>query len=293
MGGESMPLSPFQRIPIKYTGLYSDDHIIDLQEFGISIQGWGKLTNSIFNFYLSGNIARNAKAYQVRLFLAPPEPGCVVFDILAVLASGQLPLYAPVLCDLASDYVIPMIKAVILNRLGKKDAKDQMLDKIVEMAMNHQSFARDVHEGHMRDKAWLQGHIDTLTGKNSPALKQIAEPIGSTCKEISLGNPSPAQTLIGEAEAKVLSTKEEMIVDDPKEYVGTFEAVDTTNGNCKFVPTGSDVALSGRITDPVILLPQNPYTHSLDTKEPVKVHAKAVSQNGEVVKLFISNSLPT
>jgi hypothetical protein len=185
-----------------------------------------------------------------------------------------------------------MVKAIFLNRLGKKDAMERMVEKITEMAKSHQEFARDVHNGHMQDKAWLQGHIDTLTGKNTGALKQIPNPIGSTCKEISLGPVSPSQLLIGEAEAKVLTTKDQLTVDDSKEYSGVFEAVDTTNGNCKFLPVGGDLALVGRITDPALLMPENLYTHSLDTKKPVKVQAKAVSKEGEIVRLFISNGEP-
>jgi hypothetical protein len=286
-----MPIStPFQRIPLKYTGLYSDDHIIDLQEFGVSLQGWAKLANSVFNFYLSGEVARNSRLYQVRLFVAPPEPGCVLLDILAIIAAGQLPLYMPLICDLSSNYVIPLIKSIVLNRLGKKDAMEKMVEKIVEMAHDHNEFAREVHNGHMRDKSWLQAHIETLTQLNIPALRQSVDPIGKSCKEIALGPPSPVQTLIGEAEAKVLTTREQLNVDDSREYVGIFEAVDTINGNCKFAQVGSDKAMLGRITDPALLMPQNPYTHSLDTKGPVKIHAKAVSKDGVAVKLFISDA---
>lgn len=235
-----MPIStPFQRISIKYTGLYSDDHIIDLQEFGVSLQGWGKLANSVFNFYLSGEIAKNSRLYKVRLFVAPPEPGCVLLDILAIMTAGQLPLYMPLLCDLSSSYVIPIIKAVVLNRLGKKSAVEHLVEKMIEMAHSHDAFAREVHQGHMRDKGWLQAHIETLTKSNNPALRQIVDPIGSSCKEIMLGPLTPSQTLIGEAEAKVIIAREPMSVDDSREYVGIFEAVDTLNGNCKFAPSGN------------------------------------------------------
>jgi hypothetical protein len=68
----------FRPIPVKYTGLYSDDHLIDLEEFGTSLQGLARLSNSVVDFYLHGRITKDSRLYQVRLFAARPEPGCAI-----------------------------------------------------------------------------------------------------------------------------------------------------------------------------------------------------------------------
>lgn len=282
--------SLFRPIPVKYTGLYSDDHLIDLQEFGVSLQGLARLSNSIVDFYLHGRVVRDERLYHVRLFAAPPEPGCVILDIVAIMAAGQLPLYAPFLCDVASEYIIPLMKATIAKRLKRPDMSEKALEQIVNLATKHADSMDKVHEGHMRDKVWLQGHIDKISAQGAVPLRQLVKPVGSTCRQIEIGAPddiSPAR--IGEAEAQALSSREELSVDDTKEYRGVFDGVDTTNGNCKFRPEGSDDDIVGKITDPALLTPKNVYTHSLDTKRAITIQAKAVTKDGKIVRLFISD----
>lgn len=284
----------FRPIPVKYTGLYSDDHLIDLQEFGVSLQGLAKLSNSVVDFYLHGRITKDSRLYQVRLFAAPPEPGCVILDIVALLATGSLPLYAPLLCELASNYIIPFFKAIIAKRLKRPDAMEKALDVIVALSNSHSEFEKIVHEGHMRDKAWLQGQVEILAQRNNTSLREIVRPIGSTARRLEIGKlGDDAQASIGEPEAQVLSAREELSVEDAREYRGTFEGVDTTNGTCKFRPVGSDNDIPGKITDPALLMPQNVYTHSLDTKQPVTVQAKAVTKDSGIVRLFISDGKHT
>lgn len=287
-----MAASPvFRPIPVYYTGLYADDHLIDLQEFGVSLQGLARVSNSLVDFYLNGRVVKDSRLYQVRVFAAPAEPQCVLLDIVALMAAGALPLYAPLLCEVATQYLIPMLKAIIAKRLKRPDVSEKALDQIVALATEHSEFAKQVHEGHMRDKAWLHNHIDTLATRNAAPLRQLVRPVGSTCRQIEVGareSTTPPVT-IGEPEAQVLASPDELSVEDVRAYTGTFEGVDTTNGNCKFRPSDADEPIPGKITDPALLMPQNPYTHSLDTKRPIQIHAKAVTKDGEIVRLFISD----
>jgi hypothetical protein len=78
-------------------------------------------------------------------------------------------------------------------------------------------------------------------------------------------------------------------VEDAKHYRGVFKGVDQTNGTCKFLIRGEEVALPGKITDPALQNALNPYTHSLDTQTQVTVTAKAVMKDGEIERLYISD----
>jgi hypothetical protein len=287
--GDTVETPLFRPIPVKYTGLYSDDHLIDLQEFGISLQGLAKLSNSVVNFYLNGEIIRDSRLFKVRLFAAPPEPCCVILDVVALMVAGQLPLWAPLICETATGYLIPLLKGIIAKRLKRPDVVEAAVAQMAALALSHAEFAKEVHQGHMRDKEWLYSQIDSLAKHNAAPLRQFVKPIGSTCHEISLGSEDSSPAKIGEAEAQALTSKEELSVDDSREFKGVFEGVDTTNGTCKFRIDGSEGDVSGKITDPALLLPQNPYTHSLDTKKPVTITAKAVTRDGDIVRLFISD----
>ena len=285
-----MAIQPlFRGIPVKYSGLYTDDHLIDLQDFGISLQGLAKLSNSVVDFYLHGRIAKSSQLYQVRLFAKPPADGSLLIDIIALLQSGQLPLYMPVLCDLAEHFIPPLVKAIIAKTLKRPDMVEKTVDGLLELAHRHAEFSHDVHQGHMRDKAWLQSHIDTLASRNRAPLRQAVKPIGTTCRQIEFGkSDDSAHALITEAEASALASPDNLKVEDMREYRVVFEGVDTTNGSCKVKFDDSSV-VPGKITDPALQNPLNVYTHSLDTQKPITISAKAVTKDGAIVRLFISD----
>ena len=288
--GQPMTRPLFRAIPVEYKGLYADEHLIDLQEFGVSLQGLAKVTNSVVDFYLHGRIVKDSRLYQVRLFASPPASGSVLVEIAAMLGGGQLPLYAQALCEAAEQYIIPILRALIAKRIKRPDLMEKALDTILALASQHDAFAKQVHEGHMQDKAWLQSHIDHLAKKSGAPLKQLVQPIGSTVRQIQVGKGDGGiPVAIGEPEAQALSSPDDLKVEDSREYRGTFDGVDTTNGNCKFKPVGSRDDIPGKITDPALLTPHNPYTHSLDTKQPIRVQAKAVTKDGSIVRLFISD----
>jgi hypothetical protein len=279
--------------PVKYTGLISDEHLIDLQEFGASLQGLAKISNSAVDFYLHGKIAK-PRQYQVRLFAAPAEPQCVLLEIVGLMAAGQLPLYAPLLCHMTTEYLVPLIKAMIFKRLKRPDLMEKTLDQLQEVTAQNHEFAKLVHGGQQQDKAWLQAHIDKLAAQNSGAFRQLVSPVGSTCSLIQIGTPDHAGPLmITEAEAEVLTSREELVVEDAKKYQGVFNAVDQTNGICKFLIKGEENWVAGKITDPALQSALNPYTHSLDTQTLATITAKAVMKDGEIKKLYISDGKAT
>lgn len=289
LGGGAAVDQVIRPIPVRFTGLITDDHLIDLQEFGSSLQGLAKISNSALDFYLHGKISK-PRAYRVRLFAAPPSEGSVLLDIVGIMAAGQLPLYAPVLYSMTSDYLIPMIKALILKRLNRPELVDKVLDQLAKATEQNHEFAKQVHAGQMEDKRWMQSHIDKLTAMNAGAFRQLVSPIGSTCSQIEIGkSDGETPVKITEAEAEVISSREELEVEDAKEYTGVFKGVDQTNGLCKFLVKGEELALPGKITDPALQNALNLYTHSLDTQTQLTITAKAVLKDGEIKRLYISD----
>lgn len=283
----------FRAIPIEYEGLYAIDHLMDIQELGVSLQGLGKLTNGIVHFYLHGQIARDSRLHLARLFAGPPKEGSILYDLLALMVAGQLPLYAPLLLDMAEQFIPRMFRAVVSLAIGRRAEMERIIDKVAELAQAHAEFSKAVHDGHMRDKAWMQDHIAKLTDQSHAPLKELVRPIGTSCRQIKLGDEKITEPMVvDEPEAEVLSSKDNLEVGDMRQFRGTFEAVDTTNGTCKVRIEGGDDVLRGKITDPALMNVQNVYTHSLDTKQPISISAKPVTKEGEIVRLFVSDGKP-
>jgi hypothetical protein len=167
----------FRPIPVEYAGLSADDSRVDALQLGRSLQGIARVSNSVVNFYLDGQIV-DSRVYRTRMLLGPPKEGSLLFEIIAVSASGSLPLYFPVLCEIADLYVPKLISALIFWKTGHKMDTQKIVDQLVDLAKGHSEFAKDVHDGHLRDKEWLQSHIEDLTRKNTAPMRDLPDPVG-------------------------------------------------------------------------------------------------------------------
>ena len=283
----------FRAIPVEYGRLYMRDSFIDAQDLGVSLHGLGKLANAIVHFYLHGQVPRDSRLYQVKVFVGPPKAGSVLYDVMAMMVTGQLPLYAPLLCEVAEKYIPTVFRAVINLAVGRRPNMEKIIDQLIGLSAGHDAFAKQVHEGHMLDKAWMREHITKLADQGRAPLRELVKPIGSSCREIKVGNESVTEpAVMDEPEAEVLSSKEKLEVGDMRQFRATFDAVDTITGTCKLRVDGSDLVVRGKITDPALANVQNVYTHSLDTKRSIVLTAKPVTKDGEIVRLFISDGHP-
>lgn len=281
--------SIFRPIPVEYKGLYAEDSFLDAQQLGRSLVGLGRISNSTLHFYFEGSVSTDPRLFGSRFYVGPPKQGSVIFELVAMAASGSLPLYFSVLCEVADQYIPKLMGALIFWRIGRKSEFDQVLEGLLEIANRHDEFARDVHQGHMRDKEWLQQHITDLARALVPAMRELPDPVGKSCNELKIGSTEVTEPVaIDEPTAQVLQSKEELIVADMRQYRGLFLGVDTTNGSCRIEVEGGIVR--GKITDPALEVVENVYTHALDTHRPVLITAKPVLREGEIKRLYISDA---
>ena len=169
----------FDAIPVTYRGLLADQHLVDAQQFGKSLIGVTKLANSICSRYSRRD--HDPRSYQIRFCVGPSKENGLVQEIFAVVTSGQMPLYTPILLTVRKLTEL-LVGAVIEKALGKKKDANNSVDKIHELAMAHNDFAQQVLRGQMRDKAALMKIINELHRENRASLRQIPEPVGRTVR---------------------------------------------------------------------------------------------------------------
>ena len=73
--------------------------------------------------------------------------------------------------------------------------------------------------------------------------------------------------------------------------INKISEVDIRTGHCIVDIEGIGEQLPGKITDPVLGTPNNVYTRALNRHEGFTVQAKGVRKNGEIKRLYISNSV--
>ena len=284
-----MPDPLFEPIPISYRGLFADQHLVDAQQFGKSLIGFSKVANSISHEFFFGTVTHDTRTYQIRFFVRPSKENGLLQEIFAVLTSGQLPVFSPILIELGKPFIERTFDAIIKTVLHRQSEAAIAIDKIHDLAAKHNEFATQVHEGHMRDKAWLKRMVETLVKENRAPLRDIPDPIGKTVRNIQFGSNRDSFR-IDEAEAEVLRAREPMEVGDQVEYDVKIEGVFKTNGACRVRLLDDSRVVPGKITDPALEQPHNIYTQALDTGSALHVVAKPVFKDEKLHRLFISHA---
>lgn len=283
-----MPEPLFEPIPIAYRGLLADQHFVDAQQFGRSLIGATKLANSICHELFWENITHDPRSYHIRFCVGPSRENGLLQEIFAISSSGQLPLYTPILITVGKKFIELSIKAVIDKVLSKKDSSNAV-DRIHELAMAHNEFAKQVHEGQMRDKAWLQRMITTMARENRTAVRQLPDPVGRSVSHMQIGDSSAA-AVIDEPAAEVLRSPDNLSLGDKEEYVIRIHGVFKTNGACRveILNEPKKKIVSGKIADDELGKPGNIYTRALNEGLSLKVVAQPTIKDGKVNRLFIT-----
>jgi hypothetical protein len=282
-----MPEPLFDAIPIAYRGLLADQHLVDAQQLGKSLIGVAKVANSICHELFHEDITHDPRSYQIRFCVGPSKKNGLIQEIFAVVSSGQMPLYSPILLTVGKKLTELVFDAVVEKALGKKKNADNAVDKIHSLAMQHTEFAKQVHKGHMREKAWLQDMVTDLVRENRAPLRQIPEPVGRTVRLLQIGS-ARRSSVIDEPAAEVLRSPDQLTLGEPAHYEVRIHGVFKTNGACKIEILDEKKIVSGKIADASLEKPGNVYTKALNEGAVLKVVAQPTMKDGKLHRLFIT-----
>src|SRR5262245_43367215 len=100
-----MPEPIFEAIPVSYSGLFADSHLVDAQQFGRSIIGVSKTANSICHLYFFSAVSHDPRSYQIRFYVGPARENGLLQELFAVMNSGQMPMFMPILMRAAKPFI--------------------------------------------------------------------------------------------------------------------------------------------------------------------------------------------
>jgi hypothetical protein len=287
--GALMAEQIFEPIPISYTGLFADSHLVDAQQYGKSIIGVSKLANSVCHLFFFAAITHDPRSYQIHFYVGPSKKNGLLQEMFAVMNSGLMPMFTPILTKVAKEFIEKTIDAVVKTTINRKSDARAAVESIHDLASQHNEFAKQVHDGHLRDKAWLQDMVQRLASENRTSLREIPEPIGKSVRQLRIGSQQSG-AIIDEPAAEVLKAKDSMSVGDARLYNVRLEGVFKTNGACKVRLIDEDKVVSGKITDPAVANPGNIYTTALNEGATLQVTAKPTVKGGSLHRLFISDA---
>jgi hypothetical protein len=155
--------------------------------------------------------------------------------------------------------------------------------------MANQEFARQVLQGQMRDKAWLQRMVTDLHRENRASLRQIPEPVGRTVRQVQIGDARNG-IVIDEPAAEVLRSPDQLTLGEPVTYDVKIHGVFKTNGACRIEILDQKKIVSGKIADATLEAPHNVYTKALDEGAILRVVAQPTMKDGKLHRLFITGA---
>ena len=165
-----------------------------------------------------------------------------------------------------------------------------MIDLVKDLIERDDRYRTLVQADHMRDKAWLQEHIERLADRADKSMRDTSAPVGRSGGPLDIGKPEDGGVRIDEASAMALRAEDGLVVGDLQQYHVKFLGVDKPAGKGKIELIDSDgVKLGVKITDPNLQFPENVYTKALDLAVPATITAKPVLKEGNITTLFISD----
>ena len=277
---------------ITYRGYFADDHVLDAYSLGQSLQGYARISQSIFHLLIFREIPspQRLRSSPYRLFARAPEKnGVEITFTLSPSVAHQLvlPVLVPLLPEIK--FSASQMVSFVLNTLsGHRNMAQEALNKALDILSKVEDHR---HEELM---AVIAHRAEELAWKNKAAARQLVAPVGKSCKEERLWPDHPEmEYIIDEPTAEVLRRPEDLKLGDPMQMKVLITQINIETGTATVRDVETGEKIKARITDPAVETPHNIYTAALDFHKPIIIEAKPVfTTDNRVKKLYISHAQP-
>jgi hypothetical protein len=134
----------FQPIPISYTGLFADAHLVDAQQYGKSLVGVSRVANSICHLLFFAEVIGPAK-HQIHFFVGPSRENGLLQELFALMNNGAMPMFTPVLTKVAKPFVERAFDAVIKTVLNRKSEASMAIVVLHDTVKRYDEFNKQVN----------------------------------------------------------------------------------------------------------------------------------------------------
>lgn len=267
-------------VRIRFDGLDADNHEIELASLSKSLGGISRIIGVTANFAATQKLNLHSDALAVRVMAQPPQSGC--FQIMAVVKWVSAD---PLMTTVVGGLMVLLVGYVFKRAAGQKEEMRQLRGALDEA----------IKQLGIRDQPTvdrLLTTIDRMADALRPAAKSAVAPIGQTASTLSIGQPGRNQVVVGQAEKEAIISDTPLEVGDEGVFTVVITELDMESGACKVsLPSEPEERINGRITDPAFSTPNNPYALAMAAKLALDVRAKPTFRDGEMDKLFISNTV--
>jgi hypothetical protein len=268
--GEEMQES----VSIRYEGEDAAKHLIELNQLGVSLQGFARILAVCGNFVETGKYNKQFDSLSVKVLAAEPDE----HHCYEVLAHIQSYLTSDNLWSGGGGAVLAAVIAYVLSRRSSEEMK-HLKDALDKSLANSAT---------MTEK--LIATIDKMADALRPSARMATSPIEKTCGNIDIYSGGNKVASLDRVSKEFFSAQGDTSFNATTEYIGLISELDTKTGSCKISLDDNEQRIQSEITDPIRSLPNNGYALALASQEKIRFRAKAeIDENGEIVRLFISD----
>ena len=277
----------FEPIVLRYEGLDAADHRIDLNQVGQSLQGAAQLLGTAASIVATGEYARRSSSMPVRILAGEPRANC--WEIPAIIVStgasiAQIDMFAQFGKKLASEATAKIVNYVVAQfetRPSKISDTSRALDTVDKAMAEVGQTSRHAMDAVVR-----------MAAMQRPAVRSLVVPIGISASTLQIGDRSQGAILIDSELRDAIDAPTEATLETARVHQILISEMDRLNQTCKFEfrgDQGPERRLIGEITDPVIQLPNDPYSAAFSAQRWISVVGKMQLRGGEADRLYISD----
>lgn len=264
----------FEAISIRYEGGDAANHEIDLNQLGLSLQGFARILAVSANFVETGRYNKQFDSLSVKVLAKEPgEHRC--FEVWTTIASA---LSSANMWSGAGGAVLASIIAYILSRRDQQEMK--LLKDALDKSLANQA----------ETTGKLIATIEKMADALGPAARSALAPIGRSVSHIDLYEGSSKFVSADESLKEHFAKPSVAKFEATRKYTGVISELDMKTGSCKVSFPDDEARIQAEITDPIRALPNNAYAMALASQTPIPFMAKAeTDEDGAISKLYISD----
>jgi len=266
-----------EAISIRYEGGDAVEHAIDLNQLGVSLQGFARILAVCGNFVETGKYNKQFDSLSVKVIAKEPDQHhCyeVVAYVQSILTSANF-------WSGTGGAALSAIIAYVLSRRSGEEMKH--LKDALDLAIGQNASINEK----------LIATIDKMADALRPAARNATYPIGRTCQRVDLYSGNSRIANLDQSSQDSFSQSSGNEITATRKWVGLISELDVRTGTCKVSLGDSDSRVQAEITDPIRMAPNNPYALALAAQVKIEFLAKAeVDEDREIVKLYISDLAP-
>lgn len=266
-------------LSIRYDGGDANEHQIDLNQLGESLQGLARILAVSAHFAQTGKYNKQFGALSVQVVAAPTqEHHC--YEVLAYIKDIAM---QPEIWSGFAGVVFTAVVGVVLSR-GRRE----------EMKLLNEALQKSLAQNQEMQTRVLET-VDKMIDALQTSARRAHAPVGASVESISLRgqDKDDSSVVVLDRETKALvSAAHDTTIDDSRTYTGVISELDMISGTCRVALDSAtpDERLPAVVTDPSVQRPSNAYVSAMATLSPIKFVAKAeLDANGSIVRLHISD----